>query len=690
MEDSELKKILMILLCMTLFMPSIVFASKFSEEEVVELVDGKDGSKDEYVVVNLLLDGDDVLSDVPAILYTIDGATRTLVPISFIIEKVGADIEWNGDTKEVTINYNGKIILLKIDSNTALVDGVTYDLPNQVPAKLMAHQGTYRTMVPVNFIAQHLGYDIFWKGETRTVSINKPQQTLTGMRYVEDDEYPELRFKVTGEVSMTSFSVDGRSVGSKDSLVLDFHNTKLDLDNPPKYGKYIINDMIQEIFDVSIEQSSTAPYTSKAVVGLGYFRNGDISFDASTNEMIVQLINSVNYVDYEETNGVTSVIVSTTANPAYNVTMSGQTVYVDVIHSKLRYGDDTLAVNTGGIDHVNYRQIDDSTLYDQGTRFTRVEVKLEDNVSTDQVLVEHIGSKVYVYVADKGIGTYSYVKDIENASSEFAINLLAPGNYTASYQMSDHSLTYILPIDDVNLTTGTDKRDDGVIDQIVVTESTSEYKVKVYLADETSYSSNDSNQRLSLSFVNEKLKDSKYKDTIIVVDAGHGGHDPGAVSSNSTKEKDIVLKASLELKRKLENEGFKVYLTRERDNYVKLYDRAGVANQLNADLFISVHANAARNTKANGIEVLYAPDSSRNNKEFARAVQDELIKQTNAVDRGIVSRPELVVIRETEMDAILVEIGFLTNSSEEIRLLSNAYIENCANSIVDGVKNFLD
>ena len=131
-------------------------------------------------------------------------------------------------------------------------------------------------------------------------------------------------------------------------------------------------------------------------------------------------------------------------------------------------------------------------------------------------------------------------------------------------------------------------------------------------------------------------------------------------------------------------------MTRERDNYVQLYDRAAIANQLNADLFISIHANAARNTAAKGVETLYAPDASRNNLSFAKVIQSGLLLGTGGVDRGVVSRPELVVIRETKMDAVLVEIGFLTNEDDYIKLKTNSYLEKAADGIFNGVLQYLD
>lgn len=671
---------------------SFTFANKFSEVEVVELVDTKDGSTNDYTVVNLLIDGDDVFADVPAILYDLKGKTRTLVPISFITDKIGAGIAWNGEKKQVTIDHNGKTIVLTIDSDKAVVDGVTYDLPNGVPAKLMAYEGIYRTMVPASFVSEHLGYEIFWLGETRTVSINRPQQTLSAVRYDDSGTYPELRFKVTGEVGMTSFSVDGKSVGGEDALVLDFHNTKLDLTNPPKYGKFIINDMIQEIFDIEIIQDSTGPYNTKAIVGLGYYRNGEVRYDKTTGEMVVQLINSVNYVDVEKVNTATSVVIDTTENPAYNVERLSDRIIVDIIHSKLVEDGKTLNINDGGIETVTYSQIDNDDTYDAGTRYARITVKLDDNTSSGNVFVDNAGSKVYIYVQDSVIGTYSYARNIDNATSEFGMNLNSIGSYSVTHNQTNNSISMTIPTSAVDLTVGEDKRDDGVINKITVTENASNetYDILIELSENTIYTAQTNNTKdFKISFANEILKDSIYKDKLIVIDAGHGGHDPGA-SHASNLEKNIALQASLLLKKKLENAGFKVYMTRERDNYVKLYDRAGIANQLNADLFISVHINAARNTNARGIETLYAPDNARNNKALADAIQSELISATGAVNRGVVSRPELVVIRETEMDAVLVELGFLSNPEDEQKLLTTNYLEACAEAILEGVIDFMD
>lgn len=688
-------KRLLLLVCVFLLVLqslSFSFANKFSEIDVVELIDTFDGSTGSYKVANLMIDGDDVFSDVPAILYNLDGKTRTLVPISFIGDKIGAEVKWDGIKREVTILYEGKTIVLKIDSSEALVNGVAYELPNGIPAKVMNYEGTYRTMVPVNFVSQHLGYEIFWIGDTRTVSINRPEQTLSNLRYVNTGTYPELRFKVSDEVSVTPYSIDGKSVGGEDALILEFHNTKLELTHPPEYGRYVINDMFQEVFDVQIVEGSTNPKSVKAIVGLGYYRNGDVSYDASTGEMVVQLINSVNYVDVEKVNQASAVVIDTTENPAYNVTTEADRVIIDIIHSKLAESDNILSINEGGIETITYTQVDNDDTYDAGTRYTRVIVNLDDKTTSSNVYVDNAGSKVYVYVQDSILGTYSYARNLENATSQFGLNLLAAGSYPVEFNESTREISMQIPTTNVSLLTGVDNRDDGVIDQISVSENTASdvYDISIKLAVNTSYTTQTTNtSNFKISFVNERLKDSIFKDKLIVIDAGHGGHDPGA-TTNGIYEKNIALEASLILKRKLENAGFKVYMTRERDNYVKLYDRAGIANQLNADLFISVHINAAKNTNAKGVEVLYDPEASRNNYALAKGIQNELVRATGAVDRGVVKRADLVVTRETQMDAVLVELGFLTNPSDQSKLLTNSYLEACAEAILNGVKDFME
>ncbi len=150
-----------------------------------------------------------------------------------------------------------------------------------------------------------------------------------------------------------------------------------------------------------------------------------------------------------------------------------------------------------------------------------------------------------------------------------------------------------------------------------------------------------------------------------------------------------MLDIGLKLKRKLENIGYKVYITRDYDTYVGLYDRAEIANELGADAFVSLHINANGKESPNGVEMLYVPGDGRNNEGFARMLQQSLVQATGAYDRGLSQRPNLVVIRETNMPAVLAECGFLTNAREESLLRTDSYIEKIVNGLYEGITSYV-
>ena len=152
----------------------------------------------------------------------------------------------------------------------------------------------------------------------------------------------------------------------------------------------------------------------------------------------------------------------------------------------------------------------------------------------------------------------------------------------------------------------------------------------------------------------------------------------------------LALKASISLKKELEKEGFKVYLTRSTDEYISLYERANMANELDADLFVSVHINAHSKTSVKGVEVLYSPYTTQRSDVLAKYIVDELVSKLGAVNRGTVQRPNLIVIRETKMPAALVELGFLSNSEEEILLQQSWYLQNAVDAVKEGIIKFLD
>jgi len=205
---------------------------------------------------------------------------------------------------------------------------------------------------------------------------------------------------------------------------------------------------------------------------------------------------------------------------------------------------------------------------------------------------------------------------------------------------------------------------------------------------------NKNGSNIIISFLQKLQKPQKKLK--IFIDPGHGGSDPGAIYTKvvdgkkvTYNEKDFNLDISLKLKEKLKNRGYEVFMSREKDEFVDLYDRTKMANSLNADLFISIHNNAIDNSSVRGTMVLYKEKQQNGiipDKQFAQIVLDSIIKQVGTQNKGIVERPNLVVLRTSNMPAVLVEVAFGTNPQDLDLLLSDSFKDAVAKAIADAVE----
>ncbi|AIQ36802.1 MULTISPECIES: N-acetylmuramoyl-L-alanine amidase [Paenibacillus] len=173
---------------------------------------------------------------------------------------------------------------------------------------------------------------------------------------------------------------------------------------------------------------------------------------------------------------------------------------------------------------------------------------------------------------------------------------------------------------------------------------------------------------------------------LVVLDAGHGAKDSGAVGVTGKYEKNfnlaIVLKAAALLKKE---SNIDVVLTRSDDTFLELKDRAAMANNLKADLFISVHANSSGSSAASGTETYYQREAS---KALANVMHKYLVQATGLSDRGV-RYGNFHVIRETKMPAVLLEVGYLSNKKDEALLFTDALQNKVAASMVSGIKEYL-
>lgn len=182
---------------------------------------------------------------------------------------------------------------------------------------------------------------------------------------------------------------------------------------------------------------------------------------------------------------------------------------------------------------------------------------------------------------------------------------------------------------------------------------------------------------------------------LIVVDAGHGGHDLGT-NSNKTpiyEEKTLTLQTAKLVNENLKLLGYRTKMVRTDDTFIELKKRAEIANRCGARLFVSVHYNSAPKPASHGIEVFYykakgeCPRASKSRK-LADSVLAETIRLTEAKNRGV-KHGNFAVIRETEIPAVLIEAGFLTNADERKKIMGKAYQKKIAWGIARGIDEYI-
>jgi N-acetylmuramoyl-L-alanine amidase len=189
-------------------------------------------------------------------------------------------------------------------------------------------------------------------------------------------------------------------------------------------------------------------------------------------------------------------------------------------------------------------------------------------------------------------------------------------------------------------------------------------------------------------------KNKMIKPPVVVLDAGHGGLDFGTkVKYPLVQEKRLCLTTTLLAKKYLEQMGYHVVLTRSKDYAISLQKRVDMANGIKPDLFVSIHFNSCPKQEPNGIEIFYFNSQNNKNKtklskSLATDVLYSVIDKTKAKNRGV-KTADLFVIRDTNIPAVLIEGGFLTNANERDNLRKNSYLEKIALGIANGVDKFI-
>ncbi|WP_144509587.1 SH3 domain-containing protein [Bacillus sp. FJAT-22090] len=200
------------------------------------------------------------------------------------------------------------------------------------------------------------------------------------------------------------------------------------------------------------------------------------------------------------------------------------------------------------------------------------------------------------------------------------------------------------------------------------------------------YTIRDSDKELTVKVMQKGLAGKK-----IIVDAGHGAKDPGAVGPKGTKEKDVTLATAIALKAELEAAGAEVVLTRSTDVFLELKQRTDISNKSDYDAFISIHADSF-NSSSKGSTTYYNASVNFNGPRsltLAKSIQSDLVKAVGTYNRGV-KEQVFYVNRMNELPSVLVELAFISNPKEEAQLASTTFRKNAAVGIRKGFENYFN
>lgn len=413
-------------------------------------------------------------------------------------------------------------------------------------------------------------------------------------------------------------------------------------------------------------------------------------------------------------------IRTTGANPQVRVRRRGdRTVEIDlkgaVISSRLSQRD--LPVDRFGVSRLQLGQVEDSP------PVTRVTLQLTDDGSNWQASVSNLGGVVLLPATGPQQASRNYtpglvrIESVELSQNQLLVRANQPFAYTSGWDRASGAFRIAI--------TGATLDDD--VDEPRPSRNSPLLRVRVRQEDPSTVAilvqpaagvqlgqiNQPSPQLLTLPLTNSRtvllpptrpgvrdfpgrsLRDRPNIDNdwsmlssrndgrmIVVIDPGHGGRDPGAIGIGGLREVDVITPIALQVARQLEQQGIQVVLTRQGDYFVDLAPRVEIAKRANADVFVSIHANAInmRRPDVNGIEVYHFGRG----EDLARAIHASILQSVNIADRGV-RRARFFVLRNNPMPAVLVEVGFVTGAEDAPKLSDPSFRSQMADAIARGI-----
>lgn len=710
-----------------------------------------DGATHEYTGPNVTLILNDIIFEVTeGLMPPIIIDNRTLVPVREVFETLGGRVEWYGNERAVEIELESKKVKLWIDNYIAEVDGVETKL--DVPAKIISS----KTMVPARFISEECGLNVEWDNDTKTVTI-KTQEKELPIAKINSVEYTKVNgvncvvVKADSEISGYKYF----SLTEPNRLILDVENSKFNYETKSqeinddavstmRFGKQennvnrIVLDLFAKLEDYIVVQSAdkrvlylalnekleldesqeelkkddektddkTENITSDnedGEMGKTDVDNSEVPNNSNTENNQTDMDNSddmsqdkvevddekKNEIDYKLT--ISAIKYNSTSNRA-RIMFDGKLgdyhtfflenpkrLVIDIYDAKLKIdGPTVIYPKNKVITEIEIAQYDETT----------VRVVL-DLVTTVKYQVKERSDELQVDIEEPTYKNVEYTLGEEKATLKLiGVNL---DNLTLKKNKSKNTYTISYSSSKFKTGSGTIDVSDSLVEKISITKS----KITINAKSSMAYTAKQVDDDVVITMKNTNGNSEK----IILLDAGHGGNDPGSINGNYY-EKKFNLAILLKLKEMLENEGYTVYATREDDTTLTVNDRVSIATEdyPEASLYVSIHNNSVENKNYSGTLVMYCPrDTSEygiTNKQFASYVLEELVEKLDTINKGFIVVKETDtskrVLTEVPMPSILCEVAFVSNDAEVARLNTEEFQESAALAIFNGIEKALD
>lgn len=625
--------------------------------------------------VKIEIDGKEMVpKDMPAVI--IDG--RTMLPMRQIAQELGCEVNWNEAAQQIYVMRGSDIIVFTVNSKAGYENGKEFTM--DVPATIVND----RTMLPVRALADALHLNIKWDDPNRTVIINsgdtdakeeptKPESGQTTAGTLTSIQTPSAKdadqtFIIQADASMERYE---KTFVDDQKIVLDFYGAKSSL--PGEITK-TNSDIVTGIRTATHEN------------------NGDsftrVVFDLSGKK------------DYE---------VKQSADKK-NITISFGKTTVDKISAVHSQNKDIITIGgTGSFGASVAMTADPQKIV---VTIPNCQSNLKDKINTDElqyVLDGKVdtskGNTVEMVFSVEDLVQYSYREENQNLILEIYPTTLKNMRYdknsnvlyldkkdkidTGSVKLEDHYLDGYFDVTlpgnyESNYGYGTYDVKGTVVENIEVSTKGGSTTFRFQQNRISAYEVTDEGDSYAIRVKNPK----EVYDKVLLLDAGHGGKDPGT-SGNGMQEKNLTLTIAQKIEQELQGSGIKVYMTRDSDVYPENSTRAQTANDI-ADLMVSIHINSGPET-ANGTESLYqvhANDSSSRltSKQLAEILQASMISGTGNTNRGVKLRTDLLILNRTTVPSAIVEVVFITNTGDALKISNPAYQDQVAQAIADGIQ----